>query len=98
MSNASEDKALSLTAVGGALSATLVAIYVGCFLSVLFLPMLPLSHSWLALFTAYWPMSIVGLSQGVAINIFIAWFAALVYVPTFNRLSRRRKAMPQPKL
>jgi hypothetical protein len=81
---------LSLRVVGGALSATLVALYVGCFLSVLFLPMLPLSHSWLGLFTAAWPMSIAGLIQGVAINLFIGWFAATVYVLTHNWLMRRK--------
>lgn len=94
MSNSREGKALSLVPVGGALSATLVAVYIGCFLSVVFLPMLPLSHSWLGLFTSYWPMSIMGLVQGTAINIFIGWFAALVYVSTFNRLSRQRKPTP----
>ena len=81
--------ALSLRAVGIALSTTLVVLYVGCFLSVLFLPMLPLSHTWLTLFTAAWPMSIAGLIEGLAMNVAIGWIAATAYVLTFNRVSRR---------
>jgi len=84
-------KPLSLVAVGGALSMTLVAIYVGCFLSVIYLPTLPLSHSWLGLFTAYWPTSVAGVLQGIVINIFVGWFAAFVYVCVYNWLSRRRR-------
>jgi len=83
---------LSLRAVGVALSTTLVVLYVGCFLSVLFLPMLPLSHQWLALFTAAWPMSAAGLIEGVAINIVVAWIAAAAYVLTYNRVLRGASA------
>ena len=86
---AGEAKVLSLRAVGIALSTTLVVLYVGCFLSVLFLPMLPLSHQWLTLFTAAWPVSVAGLVQGIAINIVIGWVAAAAYVVTYNRVIRR---------
>lgn len=79
---------LSLRTVGTALSVTLVALYVACFLSVLFLPMLPLSHAWLGLFTAAWPMSVAGLLQGILINVVVGWLAAAVYVATYNRLAR----------
>lgn len=84
-------KRLSLKAVGTALSVTLVGLYLGCFLSVLFLPVLPLSHAWLGLFTAAWPMSIAGVTQGIAMNIFIGWFAAAMYVTTYNGLSRPKR-------
>lgn len=80
---------LSLRAVGVALSATLVVLYVGCFLAVLFLPMLPLSHQWLTLFTAAWPMSIAGLVEGTAINVVVGWIAAAAFVLTYNRAIRR---------
>lgn len=87
-SAADNARPLSLRAVGTALSATLVVLYVGCFLSVLFLPMLPLSHTWLTLFTAAWPMSIAGLIEGVAMNVVIGWIAAATYVLTYNRVRR----------
>ena len=83
-------KPLSLRAVGIALSTTLVVLYVGCFLSVLFLPMLPLSHQWLSLFTAAWPMSVAGLIQGLVINIVVGWLAAAAYVLTYNAVARRQ--------
>jgi len=82
---------LSIKTVGAALSATLVALYVACWLSVIFLPMLPLSHTWLSLFTAAWPMSIAGLAQGVLMNVVIAWIAGAVYVSTYNRTIRHRR-------
>jgi len=82
-------KPLSLLRVGIALSTTLVVLYVGCFLSVLFLPGWPLSHQWLSLFTAAWPMSLAGLAQGVVINIAIGWLAAATFVVTYNRTTPR---------
>ena len=80
---------LSLMAVGSALTATLVTVYVGCWLAAFLVPGVQGPHGWLGLFTTAPPMSLPGLVGGIVSNVAFAWLAAAVYVPVFNWLSNR---------
>jgi prepilin signal peptidase PulO-like enzyme (type II secretory pathway) len=80
---------LSVLALGCGLSATLVALYVLCWLAVFILP--DLTHGWLALFSTQPPGSLASLVGGIVLSALFGWIGAIVLGGVYNYVLERRR-------
>lgn len=79
---------VNIVALGWALTATLVALFVICALAAVLFPTLSLAHNWLGLFSTAPAGSLRNFIEGVIWNIVFAWFSAGVFGLVYNRLVR----------
>lgn len=82
---------ISLRVFGLSLSGFLVISYLLCIAGYLFLPMLPVRHSSLAMFLPgfellNWRTFLLGLVESVLWG----WYVAIVFVPLYNYFARPR--------
>ena len=87
MTAGSNRKPVNLVAMGMALSATLVVIYVGCAVFAVALPKAPLAHGWLQLFSTAPVGSLESLLTGVVGSVVFGWISAVIFTPVYNRLA-----------
>jgi hypothetical protein len=78
---------INVVALGVAASATLVVLYVLCWVVAVVFPGLALSHGWLNLFTTAPITSVAALIEGVIWSIVFGWVIALVLAPIYNKLT-----------
>jgi len=69
------------------LTATLLVLFILCFLAALLFPTASLAHSWLGLFSTAPIGSATLLVEGVIWNVVFAWIAAFVFGVVYNRLA-----------
>ena len=91
---------VNIVALGSALTATFVLLYVLCFLSAVLFPNASLTHAWLGLYSTAPVGSVRGLVEGIIWNVVFAWIAAITFGATYNSLapspeSGQRKAPPE---
>jgi 2TM family of unknown function (DUF5676) len=79
---------INFTALGWALSITLVLLFVLCGLVALAIPNAPLAHGWLALFTTAPNGTVRSFTEGIIASIVFGWVTALILAPIYNRLAR----------
>jgi hypothetical protein len=82
------DRKLDAMALGWALSATLVLLFVLCAAAALVFPGLQLAHAWLGLFSTAAPGSLRNLVDGVVWSIVFGWISAVSMAVVYNRLVR----------
>ncbi len=78
---------IKLVALGVAVSAALIVVYILCWLVALILPDAPLSHGWINLFTTAPVSSVRALIEGVIWNIVLAWLISIVLTPIYNKMA-----------
>jgi hypothetical protein len=78
-----------VAALGWALTITLSVLYALCWLATLAAADLPLAHGWLSVFSTAEPGSARSLIDGIVGSVVLAWASALLFGPTYNRLSPR---------
>ncbi|HWA23717.1 MAG TPA: hypothetical protein VG735_15090 [Caulobacterales bacterium] len=91
MASKSEERTagLALAPAGLALGITLVAGYVVCWLVAVITPFASgFTHAWLNLFSALPLGSRDQLVEGILFSAVAGWFAALIFVPTYNLIAR----------
>ena len=74
-------------ALGWALTATFIVLYVLCFLAALLFPNAALAHGWLGLFSTAPVGSVTGLVEAIIANIGFAWVSAITFGVIYNRLA-----------
>lgn len=75
-------------ALGWALSAALVALFVVCAVAGMILPGLSLAHNWLSLFSTA-PLGLVrSFAEGIIGSVAFGWLTAIVLGLVYNRLAR----------
>lgn len=80
---------LNVIALGWALSAALVVLFVICLIAALAFPEWPASHGWIRLFSVSPVNSMRVWIDGVVFSIVFGWIAAIVLAFTYNRLINR---------
>ena len=80
---------LDLTAIGWALTITLVGLFILCYLAMFVRPSLGLAHGWIALFSSQPDNLGRTFVEGVIGSVTGAWISAILFVPVYNRLIRR---------
>jgi hypothetical protein len=88
-----------IVALGWALTATFVLLYVLCFLAAVIFPNASLTHAWLGLYSTAPVGSFRGLVEGMIWNVVFAWISAIAFGVTYNSLAPsleagQRKAPP----
>jgi hypothetical protein len=78
---------INVVALGVAVSAALIVVYVLCWLVAVILPDAPLSHGWINLFTTAPVSSVRALIEGVIWNIVLAWVISIVLTPIYNKMA-----------
>jgi hypothetical protein len=73
-----------IVSLGWGLTATLLVLFVLCFLAALLFPNVSLAHSWLDLFSTRPVGSGAQLAEGVMWNVVFAWIAAVVFGVVYN--------------
>ena len=76
-----------IVALGCALTATFVLLYVLCFLAAVLFPNAALTHAWLGLYSTAPVGSVRGLVEGIIWNVVFAWIAAITFGATYNSLA-----------
>ena len=76
-----------ILALGWALTATFVLLYVLCWLAAVLFPNAALTHAWLGLYSTAPVGSVRGLVEGIIWNILFAWISALTFGMTYNSLA-----------
>jgi hypothetical protein len=76
-----------ILALGWALTATFVLLYVLCWLAAVLFPNLNLTHAWLGLYSTAPVGSVRGLVEGIIWNVVFAWIAAITFGATYNGLA-----------
>jgi hypothetical protein len=76
-----------IVALGWALTATFVLLYVLCWLAAALFPDLNLTHAWLGLYSTAPVGSVTGLVEGIIWNVVFAWIAAITFGATYNRIA-----------
>ena len=82
---------VSTFALGWALSATFVVLFVLCAVAVFAFPQTRFSHAWLDLFTQAPVTSMRAWLEGLLWSVVLGWIAAVVFAPIYNRLNRLRR-------
>ena len=90
MSTRTETGHLDVMALGWALSAALVVLFVICLVVALVLPDWPASHAWIGLYSAAPLTSLRVWVDGVVFSLVFGWVTALVFGSVYNRLFRPR--------
>jgi len=90
MSTRTETGHLDVMALGWALSAALVVLFVICLVVVLVLPDWRASHAWIGLYSAAPLTSLRVWVDGVVFSLVFGWVTALVFGSVYNRLLRPR--------
>jgi hypothetical protein len=80
---------LNTMALGWALSATLVVLFVICVVAALVLPDWPASHRWVELFSLAPLKSLRVWIDGVVFSIVFGWISAVVLRLVYNGVIRR---------
>jgi hypothetical protein len=80
--------AINIVALGTALSAALVALYVLCALAELIFPNLPLAHGWVALFSVRPVGTVANWLAGIVGSIAFGWITAVVLGLVYNKMER----------
>ncbi len=78
---------INIFALGSALSAALLVLFVTCLLAALIFPTLSLAHAWVGLFTLAPMASLAAWIEGILANIAFAWLIAVVAGFTYNRIA-----------
>ena len=78
---------INIVALGVAISAALIVVYVLCWLVAVILPDVPLSHGWINLFTVAPVGSIRALIEGLGWSIVFSWVILFVLAPIYNKLA-----------
>ena len=79
----------NIVALGWALSAALVVLFVICLIVALLFPDLSASHAWVGLFSAAPLGSIRVWIDGIVFSVVFAWITAFVLGAVYNRLIAR---------
>jgi hypothetical protein len=82
-------KQLNIVALGWALSATLVALFVICLVVALLLPGWQASHAWITLFSAAPINSVRVWIDGIVFSIVFGWISGVVFGLVYNRVIAR---------
>ncbi len=82
------DRKLDAMALGWALSATLVLLFVLCAAAALVFPGVQLAHAWLGLFSTTAPGSLRNLVDGVVWSFVLGWVSAVSMALVYNRMAR----------
>jgi hypothetical protein len=80
---------LNTIALGWALSATLVVLFVICVVAALILPDWPASHRWVELFSVAPLRSLRVWIDGIVFSVAFGWISAVVLSLVYNRVVRR---------
>ncbi len=80
---------LNVIALGWAVSASLVALFVICLAVALAVPQWPATHAWIGLFSVASPTSAKVWIDGIVFSAAFGWIAAVVLGLTYNRLIGR---------
>jgi hypothetical protein len=79
--------AVHIPALGWALTATLILLYVLCFLAAVLFPNAALAHGWLALYSTAPVGSVRNVVEATIANVGVAWVAAITFGVVYNRLA-----------
>lgn len=79
----------SIVALGWALSAALVVLFVACLIVALAFPDLPASHAWVGLFSAAPTNSVRVWIDGIVFSVVFGWITGAVFGAVYNRLVAR---------
>lgn len=79
----------SVVALGWALSASLVVLFVICLAVALALPQWPAAHTWIGLFSVAPLTSVRVWVDGIVFSTVFGWVAAVVLALSYNRLISR---------
>ena len=90
MTTRTETGHLDVMALGWALSAALVVLFVICLVVALVIPDWPASHAWIGLYSAAPLTSLRVWVDGIVFSLVFGWVAALVFGSVYNRLLRPR--------
>jgi len=90
MSTRTETGHLDVMALGWALSAALVVLFVICLVVALVLPDWRASHAWIGLYSAAPLTSLRVWVDGIVFSLVFGWVTALVFGSVYNRLLRPR--------
>ena len=89
MANQTASAPFNVAALGWALSAAIVVLFVVCLVVALLFPDLPATHAWVGLFSAA-PMGSVRVwVDGILFSILFGWITAAVLGVVYNRLIAR---------
>lgn len=91
MPTPTSDKSASLIdikALGWALSAALVVLFVSCAVIGMIFPSAPLAHGWLALFTLAPMGSVRSFVEGIIYSLGFAWVISLIVGWVYNGLAK----------
>ena len=78
---------ISVWALGVALSAALVVLYILCAAAAIIAPTAPLAHGWLALFSTAPVNSATSWVEGILGSVAFGWVTAVVLGVVYNRLA-----------
>jgi hypothetical protein len=87
-SGAERSSGIGVLPLGIALAVTLLAAYAACWLVAASPYAAQFAHAWLQLFSAEPEGSIAQLIEGSIFSAVAAWFAALIFAPVYNLVSR----------
>ena len=90
MTTRTETGHLDVMALGWALSAALVVLFVVCLVVALVIPDWPASHAWIGLYSAAPLTSLRVWVDGIVFSLVFGWVTALVFGSVYNRLLRPR--------
>ena len=76
-----------IVALGWALTATVVLLYMLCWLAAVLFPNASLTHAWLGLYSTAPVGSARGLVEGILWNVVFAWISAMTFGVTYNSLA-----------
>ena len=79
----------NIVALGWALSAALVVLFVICLVVAVLLPDLPATHAWVGLFSAAPMTSLRVWVDGILFSVVFGWITAAVLGVVYNRLIAR---------
>jgi hypothetical protein len=85
--NALKSGPVHIVALGSALTATFLLLYVLCWLAAALFPDANWTHAWLGLYSTAPAGSVRGLVEGIIWNVVFAWIAAITFGVTYNSLA-----------
>ena len=86
---ATQTAPFNIAALGWALSAALVVLFVVCLVVALLFPDLPATHAWVGLFSAAPIPSVRVWVDGILFSVVFGWITAAVLGVVYNRLIAR---------
>ena len=86
---ANQTAPFNIVALGWALSAALVVLFVVCLVVALLFPDLPATHAWVGLFSAAPMTSLRVWVDGILFSVVFGWITAAVLGVVYNRLIAR---------